>query len=70
MHFCVMFVIMRLATQPKTTVAADCSDKTKVIHINVTNNSVHVYNFATTKLVLLPGLELGSKSLLPPKNEF
>ena len=25
------------------------------------------YNFATTKLVLLPGLELGSKSLLPPK---
>ena len=23
--------------------------------------------FATTKLVLLPGLELGSKSLLPPK---
>ena len=29
------------------------------------------YNFATTKLVLLPGLELGSKCLLPPKkNEF
>ena len=26
------------------------------------------YNFATTKLVLLPGLEPGSKSLLPPKN--
>ena len=27
----------------------------------------NVYNFATTKLVLLPGLELGSKSLLPTK---
>ena len=25
------------------------------------------YSFATTKLVLLPGLELGSKTLLPPK---
>ena len=25
------------------------------------------YNFATTKLVLLPGLAPGSKSLLPPK---
>ena len=25
------------------------------------------YNFATTTFVLLPGLELGSKSLLPPK---
>ena len=27
----------------------------------------NVYNFATTKSVLLPGLELGSKNLLPPK---
>ena len=41
MHLCVMFV-MRSATEPKTTAAASCSDKTKVIHdINVTNNSVH-----------------------------
>ena len=31
----------------------------------------HKISFAATKLVLLPGLQLGSKSLLPPtKNEF
>ena len=31
----------------------------------------YIYNFATTKLVLLPSFKLGSKSLLPPKkNEF
>ena len=34
---------------------------------NQANLPVLIYNFATTKSVLLPGLELGSKNLLPPK---
>ena len=54
-----MFV-MRSATQPNTTAATSCSD----------NKFTH--NFATINFVLLPGLEPGSKSLLPPppQNEF
>ena len=48
---------MRSATQPNTT-AAKVAPTTKCTH-----------NFATTNLVLLPGLEPGSKSLIPQKKK-
>ena len=42
------------------------------IHLTVSVffHCVCTYNCATTKLVLLPYLAPGSKSLLPQKNEF
>ena len=54
MHFCIMFCNMQSVMKLKTTAySRHCIKNTD--------------NFATTKLVLLPGLEPGSKSLLPPK---
>ena len=54
MQFCVMFV-MRSATQP-IRLRQEVAPTTKFTH-----------NFATANFVLLPGLEPGSKSLLPEK---
>ena len=67
--FCVMFV-MRSATQPKTTRSSSVVEIQFTVSVYfhcVKNVCRPTYNFATTKLVLLPGLGPGSKSLLPPK---
>ena len=65
MHFLVMFV-MRSATQPKMTAAA-LLWKYNVQYQYISLRKKCTSNFATRKLVLLPGLAPGSKSLLPPK---
>ena len=65
MHFCVMFV-MRSDIQPKTTAAALLWKYNLQYQYIFIAQKMYV-NFATTKLILLPGLVPGSKSVLPPE---